>query len=310
MSRHARPIELLGIATLGLLSGSGWLFTSYWPRTVPLAVAASIHFALIALVGAVWLSWRHKRWPSAAHSIRLAIASLCLFALPILLIDRSSGSISELSTVAIFAGVPVMTALWSALLGDALAIPAALPPGLLGWWGALLLFPLALPVSPRQTVFFALTICAAFSFAGAGLWLHRLMRGVSIADVLVIAGLSNAMAFALAGWFSGGYTSEAIGQAAHELLRGIAYDLPLVALTLWLLRESTALRVASRTLLGPAVTVIEGYLLMRERPPLLTLAAVAMLLLGALWLLFPNQNDPPPSLLPTQPNSPANQAHD
>lgn len=317
MTRPARPIELLALAALGLLSGSGWLLTSIWPQPAPLALAAAVHFAVIALVGGVCLVRRTGPLPSLSQSIRLAVASLCLFALPTLLLDRSSAAVSELATVALFAGVPVLTALWSALLGDTLAISATLAPGLLGWWGALLLFPLALPASPRQAGLFALAVCAAISFAGAGLWLHRLMRGIPLAVVLIVAGLANAVGFALAAWFSGSVSSEALRQAPPELLRALLFDLPLVALTLWLLRETSALRVASRTLLGPALTVIEGYLLLRERPPLLTLAAVAMLLAAALWLIVPSRDQEalPPSLFadpahpdPAHPDPPADPA--
>lgn len=272
-----------------------------WPGTAPLALAEAIHFALIAVLGALWMSLVRKSESSQVSSAQtygaIALAGIGLFALPIALIDLASNVIPSLTTIAIFAGVPTLTVLGTAIFGDTLAVTTSLPPSLLGWWGALLLFPVALPTTLRQTGFFFAVVLAVVSFAGSGLWLNRLLSGVRLSAAATIIGAANGAAFLIVAGTEGSLRASTGAAVAIELPRALIFDVPLVLLTVWLLRETDATRVSSRTLLGPASTIIEGYLMMRAEPPRLTVLAAAMLIAASLWLMRAHREAVPATLL-------------
>ena len=290
--------RLWGVVVLCVLSGSGWMLTQAWPSEMAWPFGSCLHFGLIGLVGfgvtALQGGWRGYSWGRATA---VGLAGMCLFALPSAVLQIAAGKVPEYTSAAIFCAVPLMTILAASAFGEDEVgrLGGLMVPALIGLAGALLLFPVQSPGSLRRWLFLGLVLGCGVVVAVAGVWVHRLMRGVDVAAAVAVIGLGSAAALGLYGT-AVGWPSLRLAVITTESLRCVAFDLPLVWLTVWLVREISAARLAARFLLVPLVTVVEGYAL--ERGPVAARAIVALVLLcaGGAMLLFKDEPEEVPGL--------------
>jgi hypothetical protein len=128
-----------------------------------------------------------------------------------------------------------------------------------------LMLPFAWPVSPAGFGWLAAMAVAACAYAFAGIRLHGLLREIPIACAAA-AGAAVAAALAGLGWIAlePGRVALDWQVLGFEAGWGLLVDLPLVLLTVWLLREMEPVGFSSRWVLVPAVTLLG--LIAAERP--------------------------------------------
>ena len=238
-----------------------------------------------------------RRKPSWARAVALALCGLCLFALPSAVLQSAAGKVPEYTSAAAFCATPLMTILAAGVLadGEASRLRGLMLSAMVGLAGALFLFPVEDPGSLRRWLFLAFVLACCVVVAVASVWMHRLMRGISVAVAMAAIGLLSALALGVYG-ASAGWPRLGWVVMAGELLRCAVFDLPIIWLAVWLSREIAPARFSARFLLVPLVTVLEGYALERGPVDARAIVAVVLLCAGGAMLLFKDEPDEIPGL--------------
>lgn len=295
-----KGVRLWGVAALCVLSGSGWILTQGWPSEMAWPFGACLHFASIGLAGLAIVvlqgRWVELSW---LRGVLVGVTGTCLFALPGAVLQLAAGKVPEFTSAAAFCSVPLITVLAAGAFGagdiEASRLRGLMLPSIIGLAGALLLFPLEDPGSLRRWLFLGLVLGCCVVTALAGVCMHRLMQPVGVAAAAAAIGLTSA---ALLGMFGTAAGWPVLGWRviALELLRSAAFDLPIVSLTVWLLREVSAVRLSARFVLAPLVTVLEGYAAERGAVGWRAGLALGLLCAGGVMLLVRDEPEELPGL--------------
>ena len=296
-----------GVAALCLVSGSGWLLVQAYPSELGYPFAGCIHFAVIGAVTGLYalgasLRNTERRSTGWVSLLTTCVAGVCLFALPAAALQFVGGVVPPVTGVALFCLVPVMTVVCVGYLptlrrssAELKTMPGLLMPGVAGMGGALLLFPINLPGSWLRGLAFGTVVAVCLVVALANIWMHRALQGTrtapSVAAIALVCALLLGMYGLRVGWPA--LNAEVL---AGEALRCAVIDLPVVWVTVWLMREVHPARLAARFLLAPLVTVLEGYAVARGPVPVRTIVGVALLCAGGLLLLFRREPEELPGL--------------
>jgi hypothetical protein len=293
-----KGLRLWGMVALCVLSGSGWLLAQAWPSETQWPFGSSLHFGFIGLVALAITALRGERrelsWSKVAM---LGMAGMCLLALPVAASQIVSGKVPEYTIAAVFCAVPLMTILAESAFadGEGSRLRVLMMPSMIGLAGALLLFPVQSPGSLRRWLFLGLIVACCVVVAVTSVWMHRLMQGIGIAVAVAAVGLGSAAALGAYG-VSVGWPRLGLSVVAGELLRCAVFDLPVIWLTVWLVRDVAPARLSARFLLVPLVTVIEGYVLERGPVEARAIFAVVLLAAGGVMLLVKDEPDEVPGL--------------
>ena len=279
----------MALAVLCILSGTSWVIPGGMANELPPLERQSLLFGGVGSVALVfagrrlWFQIGRLRW------ILLAAAAVGFFGVPIVVAEYVQGSVPATGRSALFAMVPVVVVLVVAAGDEAEREQSRarklLLPALTGLGGLLLLLPLDFSGSVRGYLMLAL-VCAAVILAGAAsVWLHRLLRGLRLAEAIAIVGLSNAI-FLLGSSVAHEDLVRQWGGLGSILSISSLVDVVEVLLIVWLLREMLPTRFAARYLLIPLVTVLEGYALVRPEWSVRMVFGTLLLAGGAGVLLF------------------------
>lgn len=287
--------RLCGVTALCVFSGSEWVLQQAWPTEMEYPSSGCIHFALIGCVAALIALRRGGLRLPMQQRAGVALGGVVVFVLPAMVLHPAAGAVSEYSGVALFCAVPVMTIVGASFFADEGARLRGLLLGVVALGGALLLFPMETPGSLRGWMFFGLVVGCCAVVAAASLWMHRTMQGVGIATAVASVGFSGAAVLGVYG-LELGWTASSARMLAGELLRCVVFDLPIVWLTVWLIREVSPARLSARFVLVPLVTAVEGYVVMHEAIDGKSLLAMVGILLGGGMLLVKDEPDEVPGL--------------
>lgn len=278
-----RPKHWLAFAALCLVSGSRWLVTDSLPSTLPFNLQQTLHFSLLALVFAL-LSRKHLRIVLLKP---LILPAILFFALPILASSLADGEIASTTQAVLFTLLPSIVILAIAQqatsFGVELDTRRLLVPAVAGALGALLLIPYALPSSRSGIMLFAFLIAAEIGAALAAIRLHRVLTTMHLLSAATVVCLLCAAVLATGIHGAVFATPSAL---IPEAALAVALDAPLLLLTLWLLRELSPIRFASRYILIPLVSIIEGLLLVRPHLSVTTCAGILLMAVGGAALLL------------------------
>jgi hypothetical protein len=129
-------------------------------------------------------------------------------------------------------------------------------------------------------------VCVAVVIAGlANVWLYRLLNGVRLVDAIAVAGLANAMFLLACSGVGGDFVWRWSGVASMLSLSSLMDGVE-VALLVWLLREMSPVRFASRYLAIPLITILESYVLIRPEFTVRMGFGTALLAMGVGVMLF------------------------
>lgn len=280
---------------LSVLAGSGWLLTQAYPSELGFPFAGCIHFALIAFSGLLvaarngWERWPQRSWAG------MATAGICIFVLPGTVLELTAGGISSFTSVALFCAIPVVVVLGAKFFGEEESRSNLLWPALVGLLGALLLFPVQIPGSMRRIVCFAAVTVSCVIVGMTSVWMHHLLRGLRVAQAVVVVAVAGTLVLGVYG-MTAGWPRVGAALIGGEAARCAVFDLPLVWLLVWLMRDVDPERLSARFLIAPLITAAEGYAI--ERGPLTAgnIVALALMAAGAAMLLLKEEAQEPPGL--------------
>jgi hypothetical protein len=273
----------VAFAALCILLGTSWVIPEM-PSGLPSLEQQGILFGLIGMAAFVFAGWGVWIRVTSALCLRLGAAALGLFGVPMVVAEYARGNGQGINGAALFAMVPIVVVMTLAA-GDDAGARRFLAPALAGLGGLLLLLPFHFSTSARGLAMLSV-VCAAVIVAGiASVWLYRLLRGVSVADAVAVVGVSNAV-FLLVWSGVGGGTVWRGSELASVVSVSSLVDVVEVLLIVWLLREMSPVRFASRYLLIPLLTVLESYVLVRPEWTVRMGFGTVLLAVGAGVLLF------------------------
>lgn len=280
----------LGLAVFCLLAGSRWLIDAAWPQTMPTLLAQSVHYAVTGVIVLAISLGRPSAKPSERMQAgRIAGASLLLLGAPAL-IGRLADGVSSVTSVALYAMVPLCVVLTAAWMRDEVG-RASMVPALAGLAGILLILPWHLPATAVGAFSLGAVMVGVVLTATASVWIHPLLQGGRLVEVLAIGTLTNAAVLGSASMVFGdrwaGWSAW-----AFEMLRALFLDGPAAVLLFWLLRELAPERFATRFFLVPLVTLLEGIAVLRGPVNSRTGVGLLLLLAGAGGLLFGTREEP------------------
>lgn len=276
---------------LCVLLSSSWLLHAGAADASPIAQQSYFY----ALVGSVALVFAYRRLWKRLKSRefawqRLAGLSVLLLGLPAVLDEWTRDGISDISRAAVFALVPfvvVVVAMWRELEPG---VRRFFAPALTGFGGALLLLPFSFPVLLRGRVMFGVLLGAIVLVGFASESIYRLLREFGMMEALAVICLSNAVFLATC-HFAHLPAVESWSGASTLISIHSLYNLLELILLVWLLREMTPVRLATRYLVVPLFAVVEGVAFLHPALTVRMGAGLALLVGGAGYILFSRGGD-------------------
>lgn len=268
---------------LCLLLSSSWLLPTGATEESPIAQQACFYGAvgLVALIFAYRRLRTRLQW---REYLRVATMSILLLGMPAVLGDWARIGISDISRAALFALVPFVVVMVAAVRESPPGVRRFSIPALIGFGGVLLLLPFSFPASPRGQIVFGVLLVAVALVGYASEAIYHLLHGFGTIEALAVVSLSNAV-FLLACHVVNLPSAETWSGVSSLISIHSLYNLAELLLLVCLLREMSPVRLATRYLIVPLFTVLEGFAFLH--PPLTIRMAAGLLLLvaGAAYLL-------------------------
>lgn len=281
---------LLLLSLLWALDGLGPdLLPGLRHAPIPAMERQAITYALMGILAALYGGTQRARLPARRTAVSWAGIGLLLFAAPALMAAFSQGWVSQLEKVAIFSLVPVFAVVLEPHIGNS---PQRSNGGLIASLaavaGALCIFPLDLPGTPGAAVaVLAVVLAAAFAASGncAAVHLADSNSSGTMAFCAACACGTAALVFAVASLCTE-HQQRPLLPNATQLAWLVIIDLPALMLLFWLLRKMSAVRMTTRFILAPLLTILAGIAL--EQPAITTrmILGVALMAAGVVWLIF------------------------
>jgi drug/metabolite transporter (DMT)-like permease len=259
---------------------------------MPAMERQAITYALFAVVAFLLAMLQKARVPGFRRVVMWAAVGMLAFGAPVLLGVAAQGWVPQLERVAIFSLAPVFAVVLEPhITGTPVRSNSALLAALVAIGGTLCIFPLSIPANTAAALAALVVVVAAVCAAVGNCLAVQLackQREGSLAFVAVIAGGAVAVAFAVTGLATEDWQ---LPQSTMQLARIVMIDLPTLLLLFWLLRRMSAVRMTTRYLLAPWLTVLAGLAL--EQPAITVRIAVGVVLIGAgaAWLLLAPEGD-------------------
>ncbi len=268
-----------------LLSSAAWIVAPFVDGP-PFFERQILLFLVAGAVATTFSAGGLRTLGSRLPWVRLAVAGVGFWGAPVCLIHWIGSGVSSINISAAFALLPVVVALVvsSGSARDQGEGWESFAPGLVAFGGVLLLLPVGLPGSVTGQGMLVVAFGAVVLVAISGVWMHRLMQGIAIAETAVIVCFVNAAFLGICGLVAGDFVGRWSGLAGMLSLSSCV-DLIQIILVFWLLREMPPLRFATRYLLIPLLTVIEGYVVLRPEVTTRMVVGTALLLGGTVWIL-------------------------
>lgn len=217
------------------------------------------------------------------------IVGLGLFVVPTVLIDLSGDWIASPFRTALLTLVPLFTVVFEPYAGAADRPQSCYGyiAALAGFAGALCIFPVLVPASIQAAGAFCAVIFAAASVAAAGCKAVAVAQEIpgSLAAMTALACGIAALTDAVVSVFLEHpiLTWQAL---QPEMLWSIAIELPALALLFWLMGRMSAIRMATRYLLAPLLTVAAGAALLQSSLVWRTWIGLLLMAFSAIWILL------------------------
>ena len=277
----------IGFAVFCLIGGSQWLADTALPSVLPLFERESLHYLLVGIVATSMLIVRRRSLrPLQVQWLRLAMASLMLLGIPELL-GEAAHRVSAATRVGLFALVPLLVVVGASSFREELTQGRVLMmPALAGFSGMLLLVPFQLPSGTATSLSFVLDFAAVLLTAIGSLWMYGLLRQCGVTSALVILCGANAFLMGLAADLTHQFIVPLTSVLLVELLRCAIFDLPLLLLLVWVLRELFPPKLAVRFLLIPLLSAFEGAILLHTGISLRMACGIILIVIGSGALLF------------------------
>ncbi len=283
----------LALTALCFLTASGWILTEWRPETMPgllpIALRSGLLVICFGVLDRVQSRSRGKPIPATACLVVLGY-SVLVAGLPTLVLEFAGIYLSALSETLVFSFVPAFVVFFvsqgTADFGLRESPFDLFVPALMAIGGAALLLPFSIPSSGAGQAWLAALLFTAMASAWAAIQLHRRLRNMPIP---LAAALFSAATFVVTipvcVTQTGRLSSWSLPAVELEGLRSVLFDGPLIFLTVWLLRGVSPIAFSSRYPLTLALTIAEGYLLLRPETKWTTGLSLVLLLASGAWLV-------------------------
>ena len=231
------------------------------------------------------------RWPRNGLFRATLLIGAGLFVVPALLNEIGHGWIDDSTRVALFSLTPLFAVVFEPYLGTGSELRGGFAAAVIAVAGTFLVFPVDVPRS----------IASGFAFLGA------LMSATSVAaaNCLAVRTASKekpSFGFSFAAVAAGGagvciaatgaFPGHAYGHGSVPFDAWASLDLVALALLFWLMRRMSAVRMTTRFLIAPLLANLIGLALLRPHVQLQAWFGLALIALGAGWLLFAPESEP------------------
>ena len=266
----------------------------WWVSPLAGLARGGAHAAVLAVTFYVLAGVLGREWGDPRRLSEVAFWGAALIAVPQVVTAGAGGRVSVFTEVLLFTLVPAIVMVVEAQqvrFGNAENPLARLGPAIAGVGGAALILPFALPESAGGRMWLAGLVASAVLSGVAAMRLHGLVRqGSEVQATAVICG-----ACAVLCGFGAVVWQAPVGSAGLrgwliELAVCLLVDGPVFFLLVWLVRGMRPVAFAARFLLIPAVTVIEGVVLLRPELNWTLGLGLALLIGGGSLLLRRTEN--------------------
>ncbi len=270
-------------AGLCVLAGSRWISSDEWPQTAS-TLSTEAWACWVAALGSFALAGLRKPGlPARASALKLVAIGAGLLAAPALGAVLSGPAAQPFNRTVALCLVPVVVAVLGGIWGE--GGMGRLWPGLVGLGGAMLVFPLVVPVKVVDYVWL-LVVPLAVGAASAGL--ARAAKGVAaewcaamvFTGGAVCLGLLEAVRLERTGVVAAPVTASAVG-----------INVVIAVLTVWVFVQGEAMAYVARYFLVPLITIVEGVLIFREGVTGRLVVGVGLLAVGTGALLWSRRRE-------------------
>jgi drug/metabolite transporter (DMT)-like permease len=275
-----------------LLASAAWIIAPF-AEGGSLFERQSILFAVVGTGAFLFSDCKLRSSASRGSWVKLGVSGIGFLGGPTYLIQVAGSGVSSIETSAIFALLPAVVVLVVVIGWDARREGVGrefLVPALVGFGGVLLLLPVEVPGSVRAQLMMVVIFVAAVLVAISGVWLHRLMQGITITEAVVIVCFANAVFLSVCGLASGDFVGG-LSNLRTMFSLSACVELIQIILVFWLLREISPVRFAARYLVIPLLTIVEGLFLLRPQVTVRMVVGISLLIGGIAWILFSKQAD-------------------
>jgi drug/metabolite transporter (DMT)-like permease len=305
----------------GLLPGSLPYFATH---ALPLFLFSAIAFLFARLQ-------RTRSAPSPrtrAQTTSAMLIGLALFVLPAIVSWFTRGIEPNSARTALFCLVPVFTAVFQPYLGTARAANNhVILAALLAFFGALCILPIDYPRSPQAMLAFAALVLVVAGVGAANCLAEAAVNPttpVPFSSIAAVAALTAALTLTAASALFDREQWMAISQYNRQpsfaatavsfvpaLMWVILADLPALLLLFWSMKRLSAVRLSTRYLLAPLLTILVGVAFLQLQGAIRPRTWLGLLLMasGTAYILFApdSQSTPAPgagTLFPSNRPSP------
>jgi drug/metabolite transporter (DMT)-like permease len=294
-TRFAAALLLLSLLwTVGLLRQDAFPNWSDSPlppllgQAVPLGILGMIAYAFVRL----------RRYPRPGGRLLLAaiVVGFGLFVLPALLIAGAQGIVHPLTRAALFVLTPVFAVVLEPYLGrgqPATGENRGLLAALVGFSGALCIFPVGIPESITSAAAFCAVIVASLSIASANCAATAMVTLESLPTFTAVATSAAAISLAVVSaaierpqWHTVFASSQ---QIWLNLIWAAGVEVPALGLLFWLMPRMTASRMATRFLWPVVFAVPIAAVVFHAPPARRSWLGVLLMAAGAGYLLFSSE---------------------
>ncbi|WP_263356129.1 DMT family transporter [Acidicapsa ligni] len=301
--KRAQRSDWLPIGALALLC-SFWaidtlradVLPDLFPDPLPRFEGASISFVLFAAAAALLGMVSKAKWPRGRVLLDAIWIGAGMFVIPAVLIYLSDGRVSKLSQAALFSLVPVFALIFEPYIGADPTGPrrGGLLAALIALTGMLFAFPVQIPASiPTALGFCTVILGTAFAAAANCKAVVLITETAKQSRMPIIAIAAATVSAGFAG--AGAVTEHAVWQwslLGPHLLWSAAVELPGLFLLFWLMHRMSAVRMSTRYLIAPLISILLGVLLLHPIVQPRTWLGLLLVAAGAAYLLLTPEGQP------------------
>jgi drug/metabolite transporter (DMT)-like permease len=269
-------------------------FPNWSDSPVPPLLRQAVPLAILGLVAGAVIKLRPKPRPSSRLLLTAVTVGLGMFVLPALLIAGVHELISPLTRAGLFALTPVFAVVLEPYLSRSQPVGGEnrrLLAALVGFSGALCLFPVGIPESITSAAAYCAVIAASLAVAaancaatGAMVTVESLPAFTAITAFAAAVSLVAASAMIERPQWHAAFASRQ--QVLPDLIWAAGVEVPALALLFWLMPRMTASRMATRFLWPVVFAVPIAAVVFHTSPVRRSWLGVLLMAAGAGYLLL------------------------
>ena len=289
------------------------------PESLPYFASHAFPLILLAAVSYTFIRQRKGNLPSPipiqAQILPGILIGIALFVVPAVVAWFAKSSEPNSARTALFCLVPVFTIVFQPYLGSARTPNNhALLAALIAFLGALCILPLDYPRSPQALLAFAALILAVAGVGAANCLAEaaansatQTQAGFSLTTAIAASTAAILLAAASAifdreAWLTMAQRGSHFSLATSllpALLWSLLLDLPALILLFWSIKRFSSIRLSTRYLLAPLLTILVGIAFLRAERAIQprTWAGLLFIACGSAYLLFAPEADASPTTI-------------